>query len=36
MPPLPPIRRQVVVPAGVELAFEVFTAEIGCRGRSPT
>ena len=29
MPPLPPIRRQVVVPAGAELAFEVFTAEIG-------
>ena len=26
---LPPIRRQVVVPAGAELAFEVFTAEIG-------
>lgn len=25
----PPIRRQVVVPAGAELAFEVFTEEIG-------
>jgi uncharacterized protein YndB with AHSA1/START domain/uncharacterized protein YciI len=26
---LPPIRRQVVVPAGAEVAFEVFTARIG-------
>jgi uncharacterized protein YndB with AHSA1/START domain/uncharacterized protein YciI len=26
---LPPIRRQVVVPAGTQTAFEVFTAEIG-------
>ena len=29
MTKLPPIRRQVVVPAGPETAFDVFTAEIG-------
>jgi hypothetical protein len=26
---LPPIRRQVVVPADAQLAFDVFTTEIG-------
>src|SRR5437773_8006644 len=26
---LPPIRRQVVVPTGADVAFEVFTADIG-------
>ncbi|MBB5869136.1 uncharacterized protein YndB with AHSA1/START domain/uncharacterized protein YciI [Allocatelliglobosispora scoriae] len=29
MKPLPPVRRQVVVPSGPELAFAVFTEEIG-------
>jgi hypothetical protein len=29
MTTLPPIRRQVVVPAGPQIAFDVFTAEIG-------
>ncbi|HEY1920202.1 MAG TPA: hypothetical protein VGH27_31910 [Streptosporangiaceae bacterium] len=28
-PPTPPIRREVLVPAGPDRAFEVFTARIG-------
>jgi hypothetical protein len=30
---LPPIRRQIVVPAAADLAFAVFTSEIECSSR---